>query len=404
MFKYVKQCDFVLMIYVVAFTFNSCKRIRETEQNGTPFIENIKVENLPGAGKIIFRLPKKSEYLYMLVSYPISKEKIRQIRYNLKDPLIVEGFEKSGNYQVTLNGVRKDGTISSPVTVNVHPLTPDYLAVSSTINLKPDYGGIRLYGLNRNKAQLLLHIVKFDSIIQQYTEKDLFTINSDHFDFYLGGLYSNKQTIGAYVTDNFDNRSDTFFRTLKPFKEIELDKRKFYTYPLKNDSPIGFDWYFKYLFDGNLGEPGWHTDSKKPGSLMMGTIGLGRPYTISRFVLYNRLPDIYRFQNPKEFTIWASRKKMPKDCLNWPISVTKEGDVLGDWINIGNFVFPEPPSGLPTDQINNDDREYGINGVSFKINTKLSGTRFIRLQCTQTWGKLNYVNANEITLYGSIGR
>jgi hypothetical protein len=37
------------------------------------------------------------------------------------------------------------------------------------------------------------------------------------------------------------------FKTLTPLFEVALDKKKFFTYHLGTDSPIGYGWEFKYF-------------------------------------------------------------------------------------------------------------------------------------------------------------
>jgi hypothetical protein len=77
------------------------------------------------------------------------------------------------------------------------------------------------------------------------------------------------------------------------------------------------------------------------------------------------------------------------------------GTVLGDWVNMGNFVYPDPPSGLPANQANAADIAFGAAGVDFKVPTSAPAVKFLRYQCTQTWAGLDYVHAKEITISGN---
>lgn len=75
--------------------------------------------------------------------------------------------------------------------------------------------------------------------------------------------------------------------------------------------------------------------------------------------------------------------------------------MAGDWVNLGNFTFPDPPSGLPPSQANAADKEFVAKGVNFRMPRAAPTVKYIRYECTQTWGGLDYINALEISLYGS---
>jgi hypothetical protein len=77
------------------------------------------------------------------------------------------------------------------------------------------------------------------------------------------------------------------------------------------------------------------------------------------------------------------------------------GTVVGDWINVGNFAFPNPPSGLPPSQANAADKEFVARGVNFTMPRPAQSVKSVRIDVTQTWGGLDYVNAMEITLFGN---
>ncbi|WP_316843938.1 DUF5000 domain-containing lipoprotein [Pedobacter psychrodurus] len=386
-----------LTAHALLFSTFSCKYMDGHKANP---IREVSVINTFGSAKITFKVARQSDFSYIMASYPINKEKIRQVRSDLKGTLTVDGFSSSAEYTVILQAVGREGNISDPVKVKVHPLMPYHQSVCSALRLRPAYGGISVSGENKANSLLSLHLLSYNDTLERYVEKDVSILAIGKLDLYYGNMGRQTQRIAVYISDKFGNASDTVYKVMKPLREDKLDNTRFYNYPLQNDGRIGFDWYFRYLFDGNLGEPGWHTESMHMGGLMMGTVGLGTPSMISRLVLYNRLPGIYQDQNPKKFTVWASTKKEPKDFRDWPISTTPEGTVLGDWINLGNFVLPMPQSGLPPTQANNDDRAAGAGGFSFKLKTELNGARYMRFQCTQTWGGLDYVNANEITLFG----
>ncbi len=285
--------------------------------------------------------------------------------------------------------------MSDPVVVKVHPKTPNYILINSGLDITPDFGGASFFGPNVNKAPVAVHLLVYNETTKVYDEQEPEYVSTATIDLAIHDLTPTPHKVGVYTTDRFGNVSETIYKTITPLFETLLDKSKFYTYHLASDATIGYGWEFRYFFDGNTGEPGWHTVSS-PRSI--GTFGLGVSAKISRFMVWQRGPGYYTYQNTKDFTIWGSTKDAPAD-VNLPLG-TSEGTVAGDWVNMGNFSFPNPPSGLPANQANAADNEFVSKGVNFRMPRIAPAVKFIRYECRRTWGGLDYVNALEISLYG----
>ncbi|WP_426584236.1 DUF4959 domain-containing protein [Mucilaginibacter sp. R-33] len=391
----------VLLIVLVS---PACKKaesniqVVSTDQTKPGPVTNVKVENLNGAARLTYTLPNEKNLLYVLARYNINDTRTRETKASYyTDTIIVDGFARAKEYTVTLYAVSRANVMSDPVTVTVKPATPNYLYINSNLTITPDFGGANFFGFNPNKVPVAVHVITYNTITNKYDEQEPTYLTGDTINVSALGFPAVPQKFGVFVTDRFGNVSDTVFKTLTPLFEVALDKKKFFTYHLPTDSPIGYGWDFKYFFDDNLGDPGWHTLSNP---LKIGSFGLGVTAKISRVRLYNRLPDIYGYQNTRQFTIWGSLKDNPADYPTWPATITPVGTVLGDWVNMGNFVYPNPPSGLPPGNANAADIAYGAAGVDFKMPSTAPKAKYIRFQCTQTWAGLDYVNAKEITLFG----
>jgi hypothetical protein len=397
-------CFLLVSALLVVLAAPSCKKaesniqIVSTDQTKPGPVTNVKVENLNGAARLTYTLPNDKNLLYVLAKYNISDSKTRETKASYyTDTITVDGFARAKEYTVTLYAVTRANIQSDPVTVTVKPATPNYELVNSNLNITPDFGGANFFGFNPNKVPIAVHIITFNATTSTYDEQEPSYLSGDTVNVSALGFPATPQKFGVFTTDRFGNVSDTIFKTLTPLFEVALDKKKFFTYHLGTDSPIGFGWEFKYFFDDNVGDPGWHTLSSP---LKIGSFGLGVTAKISRVRLYNRLPDIYGYQNTRQFTIWGSTKDAPADYAAWPATVTPVGTVLGDWVNMGNFVYPNPPSGLLPGQANAADIAFGAAGVDFKLPNTAPKAKFIRYQCTQTWAGLDYLHAKEITLYG----
>ncbi|RDC57336.1 DUF4959 domain-containing protein [Pedobacter chinensis] len=393
----------MLAIVLVATFFASCKKAENNQEAisndmtkpGT--VSNVKVENINGAAKITYALPNSKNLLYVLARYAINDNRVRETKASYyTDTVLVDGFAREKEYEVTLYAVSRANVMSDPVVVKVHPKTPNYVLINSNLDITADFGGANFFGLNTNKSSLSLHLLVYNETTRSYDEQEPEYVSTDTIDVSIRNLTPTPHKVGVFTKDRFGNVSDTVFKTITPLFETMLDKSKFFTYRLPSDAPIGYGWEFRYFFDGNLGDPGWHTLSAPK---TIGTFGLGVSAKISRFVIWQRPSDFYGYQNTRKFTIWGSTKDAPTDTTLPGNSA--EGTVAGDWINLGNFVFPNPPSGLLPSQANAADKEFVAKGVNFRMPRSAPAVKYIRYECTQTWGGLDYVNAMEISLYGS---
>ncbi|TBO40578.1 DUF4959 domain-containing protein [Pedobacter kyonggii] len=403
--NYRKSLVFLMLATaLVTMFFASCK----TAENGFEAVSddmtkpgpvsNAKVENIDGAARITYTLPNSKNLLYVLARYSINDNRVRETKSSYyTDTVMVDGFAKEKDYEVTLYAVSRANVMSDPVVVKVHPKTPNYIAVNTGFNITADFGGANFFGLNKNRASLSVHLLVFNDKTKTFDEQEPEYVSSDTIDVSIRNLNPVPYKVGVYTKDRFGNTSDTVIKTVTPLFETLLDKSKMSTYRLPSDATIGYGWEFRYFFDGNLGDPGWHTLSS-PKSI--GTFGLGVSAKISRFVIWQRPSDFYGYQNTRKFTLWGSNKTNPVD-VTLP-SNSAEGTVAGDWVNLGNFVFPNPPSGLAPNQANAADKDFVAKGVNFRMPRAAQQVRYIRYECTQTWGGLDYVNATEINLYGSV--
>jgi hypothetical protein len=79
----------------------------------------------------------------------------------------------------------------------------------------------------------------------------------------------------------------------------------------------------------------------------------------------------------------------------------EEGTVVGDWVNLGNYNWPPPPSGAPPTAPTAADRAVFNRGMEFNIPFTAPRTRFIRLAVTESWSGATFAHAMEITIFGN---
>jgi hypothetical protein len=112
-------------------------------------------------------------------------------------------------------------------------------------------------------------------------------------------------------------------------------------------------------------------------------------------------PDQYSYAhgNPKDFSIWGSNKPAPQDAV-LP-QVAPVGTVVGDWINIGNYHYPDPPSGLTPGFTNSADASFVSTGVNFDIPPGAPVVRYFRLMVHSTWSNGDFAHMMEFSIYGN---
>jgi len=400
--KYILPCLIVLITGITACKKNNGFNAVVSEDKTKPLpITNLKIDNFNGGANITYDLPNSPNILYVLAKYKINDNAERETKSSYyADTVVVDGFAKAKPYEVTLYTVTRANVMSDPVTVTVNPLTPGYLAVRPSIALSPDFGGVNITAENPLKKQIGIVVMSYNQNTQSMEIEDQHFTRDAKIDYAVTGFASVERRFGVYVTDRWGNISDTLQKPLVPLYEEAMDKTKFTALNLSTDSQIDYEWYLPYLWDGKSDGNGWHTKYGVPLPYSC-SFGIGKTYKLSRFVLYERIGDryTYKFANPKEFSLWGTNSSTPQN-IQLPVRAD-EGTVIGNWVNLGNFRFPNPPSGnLPT-AITSADEDFVRKGVSFKVPFAAPPVKYLRIAVATVWGNEAAAHLMEITPYGT---
>lgn len=376
-------------------------------------VSNVKVDNLNGAAIITYRLPgKMSNILYVQADYIINdktgaKRQGKSSYYS--DTLIVEGFAESKDYDVELKVVSRAGVASTPVVVKVRPEKPPYKLVRETLGLEADFAGVAATAVNTLKKNMGIVIIYDDPGYGRYVIRDQNFSNFEKVSLSSRGLDTLPKRMGAYVVDPFGNISDTLFKVISPLYEVALDRSKHFPYVLPLDKPVYAGSYtVNRIWNSVFGSDDcWHTDVLSGPNAVYPytcTFGLGgaNKVKLSRFTFWGRGIDarMWGGENPKVFSVWGSDKTQPADAT-MPMGVA-EGTVVGDWVNLGNYRYPDPPSGnnASPGTITASDRTFWNAGYDFLVPINAPAVKFIRVSVEETWGKNNYAAITEMRFYG----
>jgi hypothetical protein len=399
---------FCLQILALVCLLSACKKNDgyntepvSTDKTKPGVVTNIKVDNYNGGAHITYSLPNSENILYVLAQYKINDKIARETKSSYyTDTITVEGFATNKAYDVTLYTVSRANVKSDPVNVTVNPDVPFYKLVKPSVTITKDFGGVNIQALNPDRKELGVILIAMDNSTRALEVNDQHYTNTDTINYSVRGFPPVERKFGVYVTDKWGNISDTTLVDITPLFETQLDKTKFSVYKKASDSEIGYGWDLPYLWDGKVDgySNGWHTQPGT-GKPMQCTFGIGVTAQISRIKIYER-PLEYAFfhGNPKTFTWWGSDVSSPADVV-LPQSAPV-GTVVGDWVNLGNYRYPNPPSGLTPGFTNSADEKFVQAGVDFLVPPTAPAVRYLRLLVHDTWGRGDVTHLMEVTVFG----
>lgn len=406
--KYSAKALFSLQMFAFVCLLSACKKNEgyntgpvSTDNTKPAVVTNIQVKNYNGGAYITYDLPTSDNILYVLAQYKINDKTSRETKSSYyTDTIKVEGFATNKAYDVTLYTVSRANVKSDPQTVTVNPDVPFYRLIKPTVSLTTDFGGVNIQALNPNKTEIGVILIALDNQTQALEVNDQHYTNQDTINYSVRGFPSVSRKFGVYVTDKYGNISDTTLLDITPLFETQLDKNKFTVYQKASDSEIAYGWNLPYLWDGKTDgySNGWHT-APGTGKPMQCTFGIGVTAQISRIKIFER-PLEYAFfhGNPKNFSWWGSTAESPQDVV-LPQSAPV-GTVVGDWVNLGNYRYPNPPSGLQPGFTNAADEKFVQAGVDFVVPASAPAVKYLRLLVHDTWGKGDVSHLMEVTVFG----
>jgi len=370
-------------------------------------ISEYNVSNFNGGAFITYKLPKVDNILYVQADYDLSGGTNRHVQTRssyFSDTITVEGFEDAREYEVKLTVVSRANIPSDPITVKVQPDIPVYQLVAKNLTMEPDFQGVRILAVNENRKNV--GIVFLDDQLGNYSIRQQNFSDFQNVSYAIRGYDTIQKVFAAYVTDKWGNRSDTVFTSIKPLFEKALDKKKFARYALASETPIynnNTQYPLSNLWDGNYTNF-WHTIQNSATVTMpvYGTFNLGTAAKLSRFKFTPRNPNYeYRHGCPKLFTIWASDAAAPADFVV-PLQ-SAEGTRIGDWVNLGNYEYPNPPSGAAPGLSSyslQSDKDFFNKGIEFNFPFSVTKFRYIRFAVSETFTPGTFTHGAEIDVYG----
>lgn len=391
---------FLYFLLVGMLFFSACKEkeyYREPLENDAKApgpITDIKVENLPGAAKITYQVPKDPDLWYVEANYDIREGKqayVKSSSYN--NYIIVNGFGDSSIHHVKLYSVDRGQNKSNPVTVDVSPLTPPVFSAFGSLSMSATFGGVLISFENKDSANLAVLPLTKDSLNEWVSAGEIYHSSSTKGEFAARGYDSTQRIFGVYVRDEWGNVSDTLIKEIKPLFEEPLDKTKFRPVDLDGDynTPNGPNLPMPSIWDDNFSSNGQDFNTLAGGLPQSFTFDLGVKARLSRIVVWTRRDSrfLYNSGAVKKWELWGSNAPNPNGAWDstWQFLLTCEA---------------VKPSGLPVGENTAEDKAFADKGWEFTFPLNSPPVRYLRWKTLANWGNVPHITITEINLYGQV--
>lgn len=393
----------LLSVFLLLFFFSSCRKkerapfIQNSKAPG--MLDNITVENLPGAAKITYSFSDNPNILYVMAKYETKGGRERVEKSSVyKNSMLLEGFTSTEQRDISLYLVNRSENKSNPVEVSIKPLRAPIIDASNSIAVKAAFGGVFIQFDNQAEDQYVLNTMVKDST-GEWEVYDRYYTSKKEIDYSVHGLDSVSADFGFFLIDQWQNHSDTLFETITPLYEEQLDKSLWENMKLDNDSYIPY-WDGRPLsniWDGTNTSAFMAKKEDVYGGKLPNwfTIDLGVSTKLSRIRMYGYAPTtadpakwLFTRGTPSKFKLWGSLQKPDQDG-SWD-----------EWTLLGEFE-PKKPSGSPVSgAITDEDLALGMKGHDFSIPFTDMPYRYIRFETIETFGGTYNVLLGEITLWG----
>ncbi|GHT71704.1 hypothetical protein FACS189455_4130 [Bacteroidia bacterium] len=374
----------------------------------------VSIENVNGGAIITFKAPKDEDLLCVVASYTINGVERTTKVSPYVDKLKVEGFME-GEFQVNLTSVDKSKNESQPVPVKINPLIPPVELIFESLNVLDSFGGVKLFWENPMKDNVIVEVSRKDG--DEWISVENFYTNAPVGQGSIRGFDPEPITFRFRIRDRWDNYSEYRVTDNLPLEEKQLDKSKFKMVTiLPGDSPSHSSLVISNIWDGNTTGSNncYHGSGSSSNYGEMNrtiTFDMGQKAKISRFKLWQRLSgDSWTFNhnNIKHYVIYGCNEltaEMYTGGTLHPDPDWAAKDVIlptfEGWTEVLD-VWCLKPSGLPTGQLSNEDREAANNGDEHEIPIEVPSFRYIRILFLENWSGGNIAQIGEMTFWGQI--
>lgn len=387
-----KRIAYICSVFCLLLSWISCKRDKlepiVNDGHAPAPVSKVSVVNLNGAAEISYTVPSDQDLLYIKAVYRTRKGEVRETKvskYNRS--LTVLGFGDTSAYEVELYAVDNGENASPAVTVTVNPLEPPLKLVRNGLAVSADFGGINV-AFENEKGDNLAIVVLSDDSLGNFVPINTYYTNIKKGLFATRDLKAEETRFGIFVRDRWGNVSDTLYKQVTPYYEARLDRTKMRPLVLPTDAVLGYGGNLSALFDGDYGDGRFYHSGDAAKMPQWFSFDLGVTARLSRLTYYMRQAYYFNLHNPREVEIWGSNNPPADGSYNNWVLLTTHKQVK--------------PSGLPTGQLSQADKDAALEGESIAIPVTAPKVRYIRFKTLRNWTDGTFVNFNELTAWGDL--
>lgn len=382
---------FLLTTFLFCFLVFSCEEEKfghtPTDNDPPGKVTNVSVENISGGAILTYTLPEDEDLLYVKGVYSLKDGIQSEVKASLyTDTLTIRGFGDTIQQQVSLIAVDRSRNESEATKVAIQPLEPSVLKIGKTLRLVEDFGGVQAFWENPEREDISVVVLQQDHN-EEFVPIETFYSSVINGNGAVRGLDTITSPFAVYAQDRWENKSPVIYDTLAPLFEIQLDRLLFKEVRLPGDQAPGHGWVQPRLWDGIIGNQGFHTiaNDEWPHTF---TIDLGVIARISRIKIYQRQDRyFYSHGNIRKFEVWGAE------------TIDYSDGSFDSWTKLMDCESIKP-SGLPVGQVSDEDIQYASQGEDFINSPENPLVRYLRFSVNETWSGSEFIHISEIEVFG----
>lgn len=399
-----KRIKIFLTITALLITIAACKEevLGPTGDGNAPgAITNPQVQNLPGAARITYTLPKDPNLLYVKAVYDVNGKQMEERASYFNNNITVQGFGDTREREVVLYAVSRNEKASEPLTVKVTPLPPAIEDIYNSLVVINAFGGINVSYKNIYKAKVVIEVLldsagEWLSLDAEYTELEA-------GDFSVRGMPAVERTFGIFVRDRWNNRSDTLVvkRTPVPEELLPAPTYRRNAWPIPQRAPLPASgspmvtpanlgsWPFDEMFNDVISSgDGFHTNERLDQPIWL-PFDLGRVTKLSRFKIWQRQGGyIYDHGNPHRWELWGTNT--PTDTSSWVL--------------LGSYLMLKPSGGDAPVAQTSQDADVAAEGQEYDFLVSAPPVRYVAWKNIDSWanigGEKGHFHLTEMKIWG----
>lgn len=390
----------LLALFIILFIGCSEDKIGPLEQDSVPPGQVTIVEDgikaLPGKVSIRYVLPKDQNLLYVKAAYRLQSGVMREVKASYyANSMVLDGFGDTEEHEVKIYSYNRSEVASEPLVIMVRPLENPIWGIRRTMELLPDFMGIKVKAQNSSRADVAIDVMMQDSVGKWQSLDGIYT-SMEEIDQTLRGLDTIPRLFGVAIRDRFLNYTDTLYQKISPLFEELIPKGGYKGLPLGNDSKqdpnsVGLH----AMWDNNTdAAQRMMTEQESSGRDAWVTIDLGVAAKLSRIKIWTyaefmgNSKSLYYYRGcMRYFEVWGCTETPAQDG-SWD-----------QWFQLGDFINAKP-SGLPYGQNSAEDDAAAQAGFNYDFRIDVPKTRYLRFRNKENWMGTKWMDITEIQLYG----